>query len=218
MNATQRGGMPSLSPWNKNYTAPAPCNAFCGGGIQQKEAKMSRLYEWFRNLFRPKRPPVVPPSPPVTPPPITGREMLDEVNRLRASRGRSPFTNSACLESQAEIHAAALSLSPSIGHVGFQQRADNCRMGAAAENIAWGGIRDAAHAVQLWSTSSGHLGNMLDNSYREFGGAVVNGAACMIVGTPSSGVRAFAVLTMSEPCVTDQASSISLTKHVRVQP
>jgi uncharacterized protein YkwD len=125
--------------------------------------------------------PVPEPVPPPAPQPdATASRLLDEHNRLRATKNLQPLTLSPKLVAAAQAHADFMARRGRMAHEGIGDgspwdriAATGYSMRAAAENVAWNQA-DVAAVMTAWMNSYGHRANIL-GGYAEFGGAVAYG-------------------------------------------
>ncbi len=111
------------------------------------------LFDWLRNLFRPRP---VPPSPPPGP----FLDLLGAVNAERIKHGLPVFRADAALIQGASNHAAQMALTRRLSHDGFTARLAAAIMHSGSENVAEG-QRTPAECVASWMASDGHRTNLL---------------------------------------------------------
>jgi uncharacterized protein YkwD len=107
------------------------------------------------------------------------RQMLVEVNALRAAAGVPELRLCAALGRAARGHARDLASGAPFGHIGTDGRGPGERVRAqgyawstVGENVA-AGQASVRQAMESWVTSEGHLANLLNPDYRHLGVAVV---------------------------------------------
>jgi uncharacterized protein YkwD len=106
------------------------------------------------------------------------KNLLDEVNAARKSRGLSEISFDSKLDCAAGKHASDIGPKRICGHTGSDgsspwQRASRCNTSANGEIVACG-QGDAKGAVQAWTFSPGHAAIMYDPGQKAFGGGMVN--------------------------------------------
>ena len=96
------------------------------------------------------------------------RELFDQANRLRVSKGLLALQWSDELAGVARSHAQAMADARRMSHDGFDERSQQLRergvIGRVTENVAYG-LGHAAPAsitVDGWNESAGHRRNLLD--------------------------------------------------------
>lgn len=105
------------------------------------------------------------------------KNLLDEVNAARKSRGLSEVSFDSKLDCAAGKHAADIGPKRICGHTGSDgsspwDRASRCGTSANGEIVACG-QGDAKGAVQAWTLSPGHAAIMYDPSQKAMGGGMV---------------------------------------------
>jgi uncharacterized protein YkwD len=109
-------------------------------------------------------------------------QMLDRLNRLRASRGLAPLKVSPGLSSAADRHSREMARHGFCGHnspngasfwsriLRFYGRGPGWRMWSVAENVLCHPRRlSASAALGKWLASPGHRANLLAPQWREVG-------------------------------------------------
>ena len=107
---------------------------------------------------------------------VLEREILREVNEVRASSSLPQVWMAECAAPVAQSRAGALRESRDLVHAPLADVFAACETPRAAENLARGGF-DAEQVVQAWLDSPGHRANLLDP-------ALISGAVgCVAEGT-----------------------------------
>jgi uncharacterized protein YkwD len=101
-------------------------------------------------------------------------QVVDAVNRYRASQQLQPLRPSADLAALAATHSAQLARLQRLTHAGFEQRFARARRQTCVENLAAGFTR-AEPMIAGWRISPDHHRNLLDARVEEVGVASVAG-------------------------------------------
>lgn len=120
------------------------------------------------------------PVDPCNPPqPSNGaKEVMAEINRVRAQRGLTAIAEQAGLNCAALRHAKDIGARKVCTHTGADgsspwDRAKGCGTSANGEIVACG-HQSAAAAVVGWTNSPGHANIMFDPAQKQFGAGMVN--------------------------------------------
>ena len=121
------------------------------------------------------------------------REIVDQVNEVRASNGATAVSRERGLQQQAEFHSSEMAeheqLSHQIGTSTAESRLQNADCGYGSENLAQGVVREnvetadgeiytddaesLAEAIVVgWENSDGHFENMINPDWRDTGVSV----------------------------------------------
>ena len=107
------------------------------------------------------------------------RQMLAEVNAVRAAAGIPPLRLCGALGRAARTHAHDLAETAPFGHVGADGRNPGERVReqgyawrTVGENVA-AGQKSVREVMESWVSSDGHLANLLNPGFRHLGVAVV---------------------------------------------
>lgn len=117
-------------------------------------------------------------------------EMLRMVNNLRSENALDPLTINRFLNSAARGHALDMAANCIVGHIGSDGRDYTERIissgyfakgptGYVGENAAVGTLEHTIEDIfQGWVESPGHLANLLDSDFREFGFELAQSSGC----------------------------------------
>jgi uncharacterized protein YkwD len=106
------------------------------------------------------------------------RQLLDELNRVRASHGLAAFRVDPALQNAARAHTQDMLRRGYFSHGDFASRLrrHGARGPVLAENLGWASGRDRARTiVRLWLQSPSHRVNVLRPGFRRIGIAGIVG-------------------------------------------
>jgi uncharacterized protein YkwD len=106
------------------------------------------------------------------------RQLLDELNRVRAAHGLAAFRVDPALQNAARAHSQDMLRRGYFSHgdMGARLRRYGARGPRLAENIGWASGRDRARTiVRLWMQSPPHRVNVLRPGFRRIGIAGIVG-------------------------------------------
>jgi uncharacterized protein YkwD len=119
---------------------------------------------------------LAPPSAAATP---LERELVLEINRVRAAYGRDPLRVDPVLTRAASAHSETMLARSRFSHGNFaaRMRRFGARGPLLGENLAWasGANATAERIVRMWMRSAGHRANLLRRSFRWVGVAARTG-------------------------------------------
>ena len=114
------------------------------------------------------------------------RDLLREINTVRAAHARPPLRLDPVLQRAAEAHSADMVARDYFAHGDFaaRMRRFRARGPLLGENLAWGsGPYTSAQAiVRLWLGSPGHRANLLRANFQRAGVAAVTGRFSGVAG------------------------------------
>lgn len=96
-------------------------------------------------------------------------EAFTATNAQRVLHGRAPLGHGACVQKWAVRQARKMARQERMFHQNLARVADDCGLGYAGENVAYGYPTGRSVVLDGWMKSAGHRRNILDPGFRAMG-------------------------------------------------